>query len=230
MDGTLARSRMPLEPRIVGLLRGLAKKHDVIVVSGSDAHLLTQRMSTALAGRFYVLGQNGNLALNKKSQILWENKLNWIEKHQIFSYAERIAREKLHDFSDLHDLVEDRVSQVGFSLIGHREEIVKKEAFDPSHEKRRTLLEKHPFRSDTVEVKIAGTTSLDFFIKGSHKGTNVARLIEHEGWKKKDAVYVGDCLFPGGNDEAVIGVIRTKKVESIADTERFIEKILEKFN
>ena len=38
------------------------------------------------------------------------------------------------------------------------------------------------------------------------------------GWKKEECVYFGDMLFPGGNDESVIGVIDTEAVENPDDT------------
>jgi hypothetical protein len=77
-----------------------------------------------------------------------------------------------------------------------------------------------------VDVRPGGTTTFDFTIAGKHKGFNIMRLIEKEGWKKEDCVYVGDALFPGGNDETVIDVIATHAVNDPDETFRFIEQSL----
>ncbi len=49
-------------------------------------------------------------------------------------------------------------------------------------------------------------------MKGRNKGYNIKRLIEHEGWDASECLYFGDSLFPGGNDETMIGVIDTVPV------------------
>ncbi len=147
----------------------------------------------------------------------------------------RAVEELKHYFNiavkDENDLVEERGAQVGYSVIGYHEDIEKKYAFDPGDVKRRAALNALPDmvrRLDTagVEVIPAGTTTFNFIPKGKDKGHNVARLIERMGWSKKDCVYVGDALYPGGNDESVMNVIDTKSVEVPEDTFRFVEEIL----
>ena len=75
-----------------------------------------------------------------------------------------------------------------------------------------------PFVSDDLVVKIGGSTSLDYIHKDRHKGTNVQKLIDHMSWDKENCIYFGDGLYPGGNDEAVIGVIETVPVLDHLDT------------
>lgn len=69
-----------------------------------------------------------------------------------------------------------------------------------------------------MEVQIGGSTCLDYFKKGLNKGANVKKLIEALGWNKDECVYFGDALFPGGNDETVVGIIDTVKVADEVDT------------
>ena len=77
-----------------------------------------------------------------------------------------------------------------------------------------------PFESEELVVKIGGSTSFDYIHKDRHKGTNVQKLIDLMNWSKDECIYFGDGLFPGGNDEAVIGVIETVLVEDHHDTYR----------
>ena len=79
-----------------------------------------------------------------------------------------------------------------------------------------------------VEVKSGGTTVLDIFQKGKHKGYNVGELIKTLGWEKDNAIYVGDALFPGGNDATVIGVIDTHAVPNYHATYDFLKNELGK--
>jgi len=46
------------------------------------------------------------------------------------------------------------------------------------------------------------------------------------GWNKKGCLYIGDALFPGGNDETVVGVIETKSVRNPEDTFTLLEEFL----
>jgi phosphomannomutase len=97
-------------------------------------------------------------------------------------------------------------------------------AYDPDRKKRDALIEKIPFVSDELIVKIGGSTSFDYIHKDRHKGTNVAKLISHKGWDKDECVYFGDGLFPGGNDEAVIGIIDTHPVNDHLHTYELLQK------
>ena len=149
-----------------------------------------------------------------------------MQKLEVLSYAENIIKKKISRYKSKLDLVQDRGCQISYSLIGHNEEISKKEHCDPSQEKRLGILKKFPFRSKTVEVKIGGTTCLDFFIKGYNKGKNVESLSKKMKWKKSECLYIGDALFPNGNDETVIGVVPTQQVENPKETERVIQSVI----
>ena len=46
------------------------------------------------------------------------------------------------------------------------------------------------------------------------------------GWNKEECLYVGDALFPGGNDAVVVGVVPTHQIKDPDDTFRFIKENL----
>jgi len=227
-DNTLTRSRSPITPEMSGLLKRLAKKYEVIVVSGgSDEKQIRPQLGEDLRGKYWSMGQNGNVCIDRSGKVIWEHKLNWLQKFEVLTYAYRIYLQNTFPYKDKFDLVEDRGSQISFSFVGHTEKnILKKEKFDPDKTKRATILKKFPFKSKTMDVKIAGTTCLDFFAKGSNKGKNIADLCKKMGWKKNECLYIGDALFKNGNDESVIGVIPLKKVSDPKDTEGVIRKLL----
>jgi hypothetical protein len=224
LDGTLTRSRITITEEMKGALRALtASGRDVIIVSGAQKSRLDEQ-----GDRFpcVYLAQNGNHAYAlPDGKDIWRDELPASEKAEIMKHVASIPR--TWAVKDESDLVEDRGSQISYSLLGHHEELERKEAFDPGGAKRVELLKKYPLVSDAVEVKIGGTTTFDYFKKGRTKGHNVARYVEMSKWKKEECVYVGDALFPGGNDEAVVGVIDVKQVGGPDDTAEFTRAILE---
>lgn len=215
MDGTLTRSRTKISPEMKEILTNLPQ--DIIVISGQSS----EAIKTQLDGfTCTVLGQNGNQAW-LGDEMLWNDILSQEEKMEVYNHIASLPR--TWSVPDEGDLIEDRGCQITYSLYGMHAPVEDKEKFDPDQTIRKEQLHHHPLRSQTIEVKIAGTTGLDYFKKGHHKGFNIERFIAHKDWKKVDCLYFGDMLFPGGNDESVIGVIDTQEVTSPEDTLQHIQ-------
>lgn len=213
MDMTIAPSRQPISQKMYDLLDSLAQ--DIIIVSGQPIDNIKWQSNNLPAIR---LGQNGNQAVDIDGTELWNFTLTLQQKQAILSHIDRLV--ELLPETPNHDWnpIEDRGGQITFSPIGNQAPIELKRAYDPDMSKRFALLEQVPFESEELVVKIGGSTSLDYFHKDSTKGTNVKELIELKDWNRDDCIYYGDGLYPGGNDEAVIGVIETVAVESDEDT------------
>jgi phosphomannomutase len=213
LDDTVTLSRSLIDDDMHELMHALP--HNIIVISGGQYSQINKQLRDVPA---YRLGQNGNQAYHREGYVLWEERLLPHHEDAIRSHIEALKNVASHKVRNEHDLVEHRGSQISYSLIGHNEDTITKKSFDPDREKRLALLSEVPFESDEVEVRIGGTTCFDYFIKGKHKGFNIERLIHHEGWDKSHCLYFGDALSPGGNDEAVIGVINTVPVRDHRDT------------
>lgn len=209
----------------------LCKERDVVVVSGAEVRQIHAQLPLSLNGLYYVLAQNGNHAVEKNGSAIWKEELGVAQKNAILTFIEKIKNELNLRVKAESDLIEDRGSQISYSLIGHHEDLEKKNAFDPEATLRLNILKRHStdvekLKENNVEVKTGGTTTLDFFSWGKNKGFNIARFIEKYGWKKDDCIYVGDALFPGGNDETVIGIIPTKPVKDFRETYEYLSSIL----
>ena len=211
LDNTVTRSRSKISEAMREALSESGK--DIIIVSGATCEQITWQLDGVDC---FKLGQNGNHAEDKGGNLIWQELLTDEEKVEIMKHIGSMPR--TWEVSNVDDLVQDRGCQISYSLLGHNEVLEKKEAFDPKSNIRKSLLENYPFVSETLQVKIGGTTCFDYTAKGKHKGFYVERLIEKMGWKKDECVYFGDMLFPGGNDESVIGVIDTEAVENPEDT------------
>jgi phosphomannomutase len=221
LDNTVTRSRTPIIPEMKKILS--ESGCDIIIVSGATCSQIGFQMDGTPC---YKLGQNGNHAITPDEVVLWEERLTPEQEAEIHAHIHSIPR--TWEVKDENDLVQDRGCQISYSLLGHTEAIDKKETFDPHGEKRKELLEKYPFVSETLDVKIGGTTCFDYVVKGHHKGAHVSRLIEEMNWNLNDSVYFGDMLFPGGNDESVIGVVKTISVNDPHDTYEKLQQMLRK--
>ncbi len=215
-----------------GLFDRLCAQKDVVVVTGGSVTQVREQVTTRFDGRYFVLAQSGNEAIDKAGSMLWKEALSPEQSAAINAFIDKKLQRLLNmQVRDEHDLVEHRGAQITYSVLGFHEDVAKKYAYDPDDSKRAAALaalatEVATLKEMGIEVTPAGTTSFNFIIAGKHKGFNVARLIKREGWEKDECVYVGDALFPGGNDETVIGVIPTHEVKDPDETFEFVQELL----
>jgi len=209
LDDTLTLSKSPIEQEMKEVLTRSGR--DIIVVSGAEIARIGVQTDNFPA---YYLGQNGNDTVDNTGKRLWQDFLTSAEKAAILHHNSQLLLLADWYIQNPADLIDDRGCQISLSTIGHHEDIVRKKTFDPDSQVRLAMLERFPFVSDIVEVKIGGTTTFDYFRKGAHKGANVAKLIQTLNWNKDECVYFGDKLHNGGNDETVVGVIDTIAVTS----------------
>ena len=203
----------------------------MIVVSGHGKKDIRKHLGPELAGMYHILGQNGNFAETKDGRMVWNRILSQQQKDAALAFIAKLRAHLNYTVTDENDIIDDRDSEIAYSLIGHHEDPAKKGAFDPKHEIRLGLL--NEFASDVrklnesdIEVRSGGSTVLDFFSYGKNKGFNVAAFIDAMRWNKDDCIYIGDALFPGGNDESVIGVIPTRAVANPDETFELVAKML----
>ncbi len=220
MDQTIAPARQPILPEMYSLLHELPQ--DIIIVSGQEVDKIMWQSNELPS---FTLGQNGNHATDVENNELWNIPLDDAHRAEIMRHIEAIVAILGHDLNHDWSPIEDRGAQITFSPIGNTAPVEHKMTYDPDRRKRDALLAQIPFESEELIVKIGGSTSLDYIHKDRHKGTNVQKLIDLMSWNKDECVYFGDGLFPGGNDEAVIGVIETVPVTDHEDTYRKLREL-----
>lgn len=220
MDQTVAPARQPMLPEMFDLLNSLPQ--DIIIVSGQEVSKIKWQSNNLPS---FTLGQNGNHATDVENNELWRIPLDEAHKAEIQAHIQRLIAALPHKLNYDWTPIEDRGSQITFSPIGNTAPVEIKMAYDPDRKKREGLLREIPFDSNELIVKIGGSTSIDYIHKDRHKGTNVKKLIDSMGWDPNESVYFGDGLYPGGNDEAVIGVIETIPVENHLDTYKKLKEM-----
>lgn len=213
LDSTVTPSRAPIQPHMAERLQKSGRT--IVIVSGSTNEQMRKQIGDLPC---FQLGQNGNHALAPDGSELWSHTLTDAEKREILQHIDQLRSGIVHAVPDENDLIEDRGSQISFSIYGHNAPPDAKRACDGDFAKRRALLAQFPFNSETIDVQMGGSTCFDYFRRGYNKGSNIQKLIDHTGWNKRECVYFGDALFPGGNDSSVIGVIDTVPVADEEDT------------
>ena len=231
LDNTLAPSRAPMKAPHVPLFERLCRERDVVVVTGGTESQIRAQIPVSNIGMYAMLSQQGNCAIAKDGALLWRETVSPVQEKAVRAFADTLTAELDLPVKDQNDLFENRGSQLAYSTLGFHEDNAKKYAYDPDQSARRALLAAHRSELDGlrkigIEAMPAGTTTIDFILAGKHKGYNITRFIEYEGWDKDECIYVGDALFPGGNDETVIGVIPTHAVKGPDETFDFIKNNL----
>jgi hypothetical protein len=213
LDKTIAPSRQPILNDMYGLL--LNVEQDVIIVSGQNVEKIAWQSNNLPA---YRLGQNGNEAYDPDNNELWDTPLSDEDKTEVHDHINKLIERFNLKLNEEWNPIEDRGGQITFSPIGNTAPLNLKQTYDPDAALRLSMMSEVPLVSENVDVKIGGTTSFDYINKHRHKGSNVQKLIDLKAWDKAECVYFGDGLYPGGNDEAVIGVIETVAVQDELDT------------
>ena len=99
-------------------------------------------------------------------------------------------------------IIEDRESQITFSALGQEAPLELKNAWDPNGAKRKVAVDILKERLPNFDVSMGGSTSIDITMKGVNKAYGIHKLEEFLKIPIIKMVFVGDKIFPGGNDYA----------------------------
>ncbi len=98
------------------------------------------------------------------------------------------------------ETIEDRGSQITYSALGQQAPLDAKEKWDPDFAKRKAIVALLDPMLPNFSVHMGGTTSIDVTKPGIDKAYGIRKLRDILGIAIAEMVYVGDALFPGGND------------------------------
>jgi HAD superfamily hydrolase (TIGR01484 family) len=102
------------------------------------------------------------------------------------------------------ECIENRGAQITFSALGQDAPVSAKKTWDPNQEKRKDIQKRLMEIIPQYEIVIGGMTSVDITKKGINKTNAVTWISEKFSLPVSEMLYVGDSLFPGGNDAIVI--------------------------
>jgi phosphomannomutase len=236
LDGTLAESKSTLDPEMAALLVRLLGVARVAVISGGDwpqfeKQFLARLPEHADRSKLLLLPTCGTKYYSYDGG-------TWTKQYsEDFSPAERdrivagleqaVAASGFKPEQTWGELIEDRGSQITFSALGQEAPVPVKQVWDPDFAKRmqiKAILD--PILPDFT-VRLGGATSIDVTKHGIDKAYGIAKLRELVGIEREDMFFVGDALFPGGNDypvkEAGVDSVLTRDPE---ETKHIIQTFL----
>ncbi len=237
LDGTLAESKSPITPSMAVLLRGLLDKVKVGVISGASyGQLATQFVRHMHAepkelAHLYLLPANGSALYTYENgwKKQYEHLFSGQEIAEVLSAIEYALQEsKIELPYPFGDRTENRGSQITFSALGQNAPLGLKKDWDPDQKKRKVIKEILDKKLGTnYSVSLGGTTSIDITKKGYDKHFGIDELSKLLKIPKENIVYIGDALYPGGNDESAKAAnVDTHQVNGPADTEEWIKSFL----
>jgi HAD superfamily hydrolase (TIGR01484 family) len=124
-------------------------------------------------------------------------------------------------------MIEDRESQITFSALGQRAPVKAKEEWNKKNDMRVAWMKVIKKELPDFEVRSGGLTSIDVTRKGIDKAYGVQQIKKVLKISIKDMVFIGDALYPGGNDAAAKKTgVETLAVTDPRETITIIKKIL----
>ena len=209
-DGTLTPSKLAIDKDMAELLSKLLEKKKVAIISGGGFQLFeTQIMNKLPDGalnfsNLYILPTSGTRLY--VWQGAWQEKyaenLSEADKGLIMEklkYALGVAKYEFPKHS-YGEIIEDRGSQITFSALGQNAPLQPKEQWDPKREKRQLIASILQEKLPRFDVRIGGSTSIDITIKGVNKAYGIRKLETYLKIPIDKMIFVGDTIFPGGND------------------------------
>jgi HAD superfamily hydrolase (TIGR01484 family) len=235
LDGTLAKSKSPLETEMADLLNKLMRVMKVAVISGGawpqfEKQLLANLPRNGQLKQLSLLPTSGTKFLRYDGQWtqVYAETFTPGEKTKIIGALNR-ALDESGVRPEMHwgEVIEDRDSQITMSALGQDAPLDVKQAWDPDFEKRKKIRAILDPMIPGFSVGMGGASSIDVTRPGVDKAYGIHKLQEVLGIPIKEMIFVGDALFPGGNDEAVRKTGATCiKVRDPEETGRVIEAVI----
>ena len=234
LDGTLAPSKSSLDTEMAALLGRLLGIVKVAVISGGawgqfekqvlaflphDDRLKGLSMLPTCGTKFYCFDGGW-----KK---LYSEDFSADDKKKITSALDQ-AVDRSGFRADKHwgDLIEDRDSQITFSALGQEAPLAEKVKWDPDFAKREKIEALLEPMIPGFSIRLGGATSIDVTRPGIDKAYGIKKLKETLGVLIADMIFVGDAIFPGGNDyPAKQAGVESIRVRDPDETKRVIEAI-----
>lgn len=235
LDGTLAESKSPVDAEMAKLLDSLLGIVKVAVISGGN---WPQFETQVLANLSHGESLKNLSLLPTCGTKFYSYGDGWTKIYsEDFSTGEKVkitrALQQVSDDSGLKptrvwgEVIEDRGSQITFSALGQQAPLEAKEKWDPDFSKRKKMKDRLAQLIPEFSVRLGGTTSVDVTKPGIDKAYGIGKLRDTLGIAIPEMIFVGDALFPGGNDyPAEEAGALSIQVKNPHETKRVIETII----
>ena len=235
LDGTLAESKSSLDSEMTELLHKLLGIVKVAVISGGnwpqfEKQLLAKLPHDELLENLSLLPTCGTKFYRYDGiwKKIYSEDFTPEEKEQIISSLKKAIDETGFKAEKVWgETIEDRGSQITFSALGQQAPLKDKINWDPDFDKRKKIKAILDSIISGFSVRMGGSTSIDVTKPGIDKAYGIRKLRDTLGISIPEMIFIGDALFPGGNDypakEAGVLSIRVKNPD---ETKQIIQTII----
>lgn len=237
LDDTLTKSKQPVEAEMIEAFTNLMAKTTVAIVSGASFEQQLQQFISHLPAdshfeNLYSFPENAAGCRkwnNGEWKIQYSFKFEDGEAEEIITALNSaLAETHLVDNEPSYgERIENRGAQVTFSGLGQKAPVDLKREWDNDQKKRKQIAGLLYPVLPNYEIAIGGGTSIDITKKGINKTYAIKWLSEKLSLTIPEMTYVGDSLFPEGNDAVVIQTgIPTIKTSGPEQTVEIINALL----
>ncbi len=235
LDGTLAPSKASLDAEMAALMNKLLGFIKVAVISGGDWSQFQKQVLAHLANDERL--QNLSLLPTCGTQF-YKYETGWEKIYSedftsgqkekiIYSLKKAIEQAGMKAEKVWGEVIQDRGSQITFSGLGQQAPLEEKNKWDPDFTKRKKMKAILDTLIPEFSVRLGGATSIDVTRPGIDKAYGIRKLRDILGIAIEEMIFIGDALFPGGNDypaeQAGVDSIRVRDPD---ETKRVIETIV----
>ena len=235
LDGTLAPSKSALDEETAALLHDLLGIVKVAVISGGawsqfEKQLLSDIPHDDSLANLSLLPTCGTKFFQYSGdwKQVYSEDLTAEQREKIIDSVKN-ATEKAGFRAEKvwGEVIEDRGSQITFSALGQQAPLEEKEKWDADFSKRKKIAAILETLIPEFSIRMGGATSIDVTKPGIDKAYGIRKLRDILHISLKEMVYIGDALFPGGNDYPAeqAGVVSIP-VRGPSDTNLVIETII----
>jgi HAD superfamily hydrolase (TIGR01484 family) len=235
LDGTLAESKSSLDAGMSTLLGALLRIVKVAVISGGNwpqfqNQLLSNLPADERLQDLFLLPTCGTKFYEYRSgwNLLYSEDFTAAEKVKIITSLEKSVESAGFKPERLWgEAIEDRGSQITFSALGQQAPLQEKKKWDPDFARRKKIKAILDTFIPEFSVRMGGATSIDITKPGIDKAYGIRKLRDTLGIAIGEMLFIGDALFPGGNDyparEAGVTCIQVRDPE---ETQHVIEALI----
>jgi len=211
LDGTLAPSKSSVDEEMAALLCDLLARSQVAIISGGDFPQFEKQVVGQLTGgsdlaRLALLPTCGTKFFRYDNgwKKLYSEDLSPEQKRTIEGALDAaVAASGFGAQKTWGPAIEDRGSQITYSALGQQAPLDAKQTWDPDFAKRKKIAELAAPALKDFSVRLGGETSIDVTLPGIDKAYGIRKLRDVLNIPIEQMLYVGDALFPGGNDYPV---------------------------
>ena len=235
LDGTLAASKSSLDAEMASLLHDLLSVVKVAVISGGawlqfEKQVLFHLPQDERLAELSILPTCGTQFFEYTGawKRLYADDFTADEKEKIVrSLNKAVGAAGFPVDKTWGETIEDRGSQITYSALGQQAPLEEKVKWDADFAKRKKIKKILDTLIPEFYVRLGGATSIDVTKLGIDKAYGIKKLKDILGIPLQEMIYVGDALFPGGNDYPAeqAGVISIP-VRGPRETKRVIEAII----